>query len=89
MDALTEVLKAMQLHSTVHCRSEFSAPWGLRIDQSYDAAFHVILQGNCWLEIDQYGSVRAERYEFPVCRDVACNVSTKVDGRSILLTEPY
>ncbi len=52
MDALTEVLKAMQLHSTIHCRSKFSAPWGLRSDKSDDAAFHVILQGNCWLEVD-------------------------------------
>jgi len=40
-------------------------------------------------EIRQYSSVRAEQYEFPVCRDVASESSTKVDGRSILLTEPY
>jgi AraC-like DNA-binding protein len=51
MDALTEVLKAIQLYSTVHCRSEFSAPWGLQIDKSENAAFHVILQGKCWLEL--------------------------------------
>jgi len=37
----------------------------------------------------QYSSVRAEQYEFPVSRDVASESSTKVDGRSILLTEPY
>lgn len=52
MDALTEVLRAVQLHSTVHCRSEFSAPWGVQIDRTDYASFHVITRGNCWLEIE-------------------------------------
>ena len=52
MDALTEVLKSVQLHSTVHCRSELSAPWGIQIDRSNNAAFHVILRGSCWLEVE-------------------------------------
>jgi AraC-like DNA-binding protein len=52
MDALTEVLKAVQLHSTVHCRSEFSAPWGVQIDRTDYASFHVITRGNCWLEVE-------------------------------------
>lgn len=52
MDALTEVLKAVQLNSTVHCRSEFSAPWGVQIDRTDYASFHVITRGSCWLEIE-------------------------------------
>ncbi|MBD2770722.1 AraC family transcriptional regulator [Iningainema tapete] len=52
MDALTEVLKAVQLHSTVHCRSELSAPWGIRVDPMKDASFHVVTRGSCWLEVD-------------------------------------
>jgi uncharacterized protein YjlB len=52
MDALTEVLKLVQLHSTVHCRSELSAPWGIQIDRSDHAAFHIILRGSCWLEVE-------------------------------------
>lgn len=51
MDALTEVLKSVKLHSTVHCRSELSAPWGIAIDAMEDAAFHVVLRGSCWLEV--------------------------------------
>lgn len=51
MDALTEVLKSVQLHSTVHCRSELSAPWGIHIDSTNQASFHVILRGSCWLEV--------------------------------------
>ncbi|MUL35458.1 AraC family transcriptional regulator [Gloeocapsopsis dulcis] len=52
MDALTEILKSVKLHSTVHCRSEFSAPWGVQIDSMEDASFHVVIRGNCWLEVD-------------------------------------
>jgi AraC family transcriptional regulator, alkane utilization regulator len=56
MDALTEILKSVQLHSTVHCRSELSAPWGIEIASMADASFHVVLRGNCWLEVDQMQS---------------------------------
>lgn len=52
MDALTEVLKAVQLHSTVQCRSELSAPWGIQIDRGNDAVFHIVTQGSCWLEVE-------------------------------------
>lgn len=54
MDALTEVLKAVQLHSTVHCRSEFSAPWGVQIERTDYASFHVVTRGNCWLEVEGF-----------------------------------
>ncbi len=52
MDALTEILKSVKLHSTVHCRSDFSAPWGVQIDAMADASFHVVMRGNCWLEVE-------------------------------------
>ncbi len=52
MDALTEVLKSVQLDSIVHCRADLSAPWGVRIDGTNQAVFHVILQGSCWLEVE-------------------------------------
>lgn len=52
MDALTEILKSVKLHSTVHCRSEFSAPWGVQIEAMADASFHVVLRGHCWLEVE-------------------------------------
>ncbi len=51
MDALTEILKSVKLHSTVRCRSELSAPWGVQIEAMADASFHVVLRGNCQLEV--------------------------------------
>ena len=52
MDALTEVLKSVQLRSIVRCRADLSAPWGVEIDRTNQAAFHIIVQGSCWLEVE-------------------------------------
>ncbi|PSB10005.1 AraC family transcriptional regulator [filamentous cyanobacterium CCP1] len=56
MDALTDILKSVQLSSTVHCCSEFTAPWGVQIDRTEYASFHVITRGNCWLEIEGFST---------------------------------
>lgn len=55
MDALTEILKSVKLHSTVHCRSEFSTPWGVQMEAMADASFHVVMRGHCWLEVEGVG----------------------------------
>lgn len=52
MDALTEVLKSVQLQCVVHCRADLSAPWGVEIDRVNRSEFHVIVQGSCWLEVE-------------------------------------
>lgn len=52
MDALTEVLQTMPLHSCFLGRAELSAPWGIRVDSLPHAAFHVVTRGNCWLDVD-------------------------------------
>jgi len=52
MDALTEILQTMPLHSCFLGRAELSAPWGIQVNRQQHAAFHVVTQGNCWLNID-------------------------------------
>jgi len=53
MDALNEVLRTLHLKSTVSCRSELSAPWGLRVPHfPGHAGFSVVARGSCWLEMD-------------------------------------
>lgn len=52
MDALTEVLQTMPLHSCFLGRAELSAPWGIRVNSLPHAAFHVVIRGNCWLNVD-------------------------------------
>jgi AraC-like DNA-binding protein len=51
-DDLTEVLRAINIRSTVFCRSEFSAPWGFRVDDSTIAKFHLVLMGEACLELE-------------------------------------
>ncbi|HEY3059684.1 MAG TPA: AraC family transcriptional regulator [Chloroflexota bacterium] len=51
-DALTELLRAVKVHSTVYCVSELSAPWGFRVEDSSVAKFHLVLEGSCILSLE-------------------------------------
>jgi AraC-like DNA-binding protein len=51
-DALAEVLKGINVRSTILCRSHFTAPWGFRVDGSDLAKFHIVLDGAAWLDLD-------------------------------------
>jgi len=51
MDALTDILNTLKMHGGVSYRCEFSAPWGMRIGQTPDAEFHIIVRGHCWLKM--------------------------------------
>ena len=51
-DDLAEVLRAINVRSTILCRSHFTAPWGFRVDSSDMAKFHIVLDGAAWLELD-------------------------------------
>lgn len=50
-DALAEVLKAINVRSTILCRSHFTAPWGFGVDGSDLAKFHIVLDGAAWLDV--------------------------------------
>ncbi len=49
MDVLADVLAALRVGTPVAAHTEAHAPWGLRFDHVTGAAFHVVLQGSCWL----------------------------------------
>lgn len=52
MDVLTDVLQTVRVSSVCYGRVELTAPWGLEVGSSPAASFHVVLRGNCWLEVD-------------------------------------
>jgi len=52
LDVLTDVLNSMRLNSTLYCRSELSAPWGLAFGKTRAATFHVVDRGGGWLRLD-------------------------------------
>lgn len=64
MDALTEALNGLRLRSTLHCPSELSGPWGLRMEREGGIPFSIVLQGQCWMEVDGFEPVRVEAGDF-------------------------
>src|SRR5438132_133153 len=51
-DAVSELLRAVKVHSTVYCVSDLSAPWGFQVEDSTAAKFHLVLEGSCLLSLD-------------------------------------
>ncbi|HVY49511.1 MAG TPA: cupin domain-containing protein, partial [Minicystis sp.] len=52
MDVLSDVLSSLRPKSTVFAMTELAAPWGMHAEPSEHPAFHVVLRGSCWLEVD-------------------------------------
>jgi hypothetical protein len=50
--SLNEMLRSLRTNSTVVCRSDMGAPWGFAVKAHGRAAFHIILQGSCLLEVE-------------------------------------
>ena len=51
MDALSEVLRTIKLRGAVYFRRDFASPWGMDMDISPFAQFHMVVRGHCWLQI--------------------------------------
>jgi AraC-like DNA-binding protein len=52
MDVLSEVLSELRLESTLYARFELTAPWAVSYPAGETAAFHVVAEGRCLLEIE-------------------------------------
>jgi len=52
MDALSDILRSIRLSSSVYFRSDFASPWGMEMDRSPYAQFHIVVRGQCWLFTD-------------------------------------
>jgi AraC-like DNA-binding protein len=51
-DLISQVLRVVRVRSTVYCRSSMGAPWGFGVRAHGNPAFHVVTEGNCWLDVD-------------------------------------
>lgn len=51
-DGVSAMLRDLRVGSTIFCRSEMRAPWGFAVKAHGRMAFHVLLAGACWLEVD-------------------------------------
>jgi len=52
MDALSDILRSMRFNSSVYFKKDFPSQWGMQINKSNFAQFHMVVRGNCWLQID-------------------------------------
>jgi AraC-like DNA-binding protein len=53
-DPVSEVLARMRVHSTVYCLAELHSPWGFRVEGRHVAKFHLLLEGQAWLALDDF-----------------------------------
>ncbi|QJR11907.1 RCS-specific HTH-type transcriptional activator RclR [Usitatibacter rugosus] len=75
MDALSEVLRAVRLAGAVILNADLGAPWGLTVtettplargflhDADKPAIFHVMLRGECWMQVDEDEPIRVTEGE--------------------------
>jgi AraC-like DNA-binding protein len=52
VDVLTDVLQTVRVKTACYGRLEASAPWGIKVPDADDAKFHVVLEGDCLLEMN-------------------------------------
>lgn len=53
MDALTDILNTLRLSSSLYFRTELTSPWGVEVPSKGKVArFHIVIRGQCWLQID-------------------------------------
>jgi AraC-like DNA-binding protein/mannose-6-phosphate isomerase-like protein (cupin superfamily) len=57
-DALSSVLREVNVRSVVYCLSDFAAPWGFHVEHSPVAKFHVLLHGTAVLMVGDGAPVR-------------------------------
>lgn len=51
-DVLADILQSVRLHSTLYCRANMGAPWGLGVSRREVASFHIVTEGTCWLMVE-------------------------------------
>lgn len=52
MDALADILNTIRLSASTYFCTDFSSPWGIHIEKGSEGLFHVVVNGNCWLQIE-------------------------------------
>ncbi len=58
MDVLTEILNTLRLSSSLYFRTELTSPWGITVPASGNVArFHIVIRGECWLQIEGQDSM--------------------------------
>jgi len=52
MDLLSDILQTVKLRGTVYFHARFQSPWGMKIPSGQYANYHIVTDGECWIEAD-------------------------------------
>jgi len=52
VDVLADVLRTARAGGTLSARTVLHAPWGVAFGEELRAGFHVVVQGTCWLRLE-------------------------------------
>lgn len=52
MDVLADVLNVLRLHTSTYFCSVFTGPWGMDIPKGDSGVFHAVIEGECWLTLN-------------------------------------
>ncbi|MEL6760701.1 MAG: AraC family transcriptional regulator [Myxococcota bacterium] len=52
IDATSKVLQSLRLRESFYCRCDLSAPWALEVPESRRIGFHILLDGQCELHLE-------------------------------------
>jgi AraC-like DNA-binding protein len=59
LDVLSDILGGLRLDSALFAHTELRSPWGIRAEGRPHVAFHILLRGSCWLEVDGRDAAQA------------------------------
>lgn len=52
MDVLSDIIRTLRMRNRMSGRVELTAPWGMRVGPDAKACFHVIIEGDGWLDME-------------------------------------
>lgn len=55
MDVISDIIRLLNLRSSVYFHSSFCGSWAIDGKNPYQATFHLIARGNCWLHLSEKG----------------------------------
>ena len=60
-DAVSNLLKSLRVRSSVFCVANMGAPWGFVVQARDVASFHLVVEGDCWVQVDGTDPLRLDR----------------------------
>ncbi len=61
MDVLSDILQTVKLRGTVYFHAHFHSPWGMKIPAGEFANYHIVTNGECFVEMDDKNHILLQK----------------------------